>query len=150
MVVALLVGCGSGPAHSPQDYQSAVAVGKPDGSFTTIVGPATPIVKATSTLKFPQGDTEFGERSVLMYDRPSERTGMCLFQIGYAAAHSSSIVKEGPVEQPCDGKRWARFHIAGTDVGFVGHLVRTQYKSTPVTLLEISDHRVPDSLLVVY
>jgi hypothetical protein len=151
VLAALLAGCGgSGPAHSPRDYASAVAVAKPDGSFTLIVGPATPIVKMESTLKFPQGDTEPGVHSVLMYDRPGTRPDTCLFQIVYEAAYSTEIVKENAVEQPCDGKRWARFRIAGDDVAFVAHLNRTSYKGTPVTLLEIGDHQAPDSIHLIY
>jgi len=144
-----LVACG-GPAHSPQDFQKAVAVGDPDGSITTIVGPATPIVRFTSTLKFPDGDTESGMRSVLMYARPGERPGTCLFQIGHAAKYSPLVVKEAIVTQPCDGLHWARFRIAGTDVAFVAHLMHTNYKGTPVTLLEIGEHQAPPSLRVVY
>ena len=52
--------------------------------------------------------------------------------------------------QPCDGKQQARFRIAGIDVAFVGHLVKTDYKGTPVTLFEISDHTVPESIHLVY
>jgi hypothetical protein len=127
-----------------------VAVNDPEGSLTTIVGPGTAIVSMASTVKFPQGDTASGVRSVLMYDRPSGRSGLCLFQIGHAARYSSSIVTEDVVKRPCDGKQWARFRIAGTDIGFIAHLVRTSYKGTPVTLLEIGDRQAPGSLRVVY
>ncbi len=68
-----MTACSSGPAHSARDYASAVAVNDPDGSLTTIVGPGTAIVRMASTVKFPQGDTASGVRSVLMYDRPSGR-----------------------------------------------------------------------------
>lgn len=86
-----------------------------------------------------------------MYDRPSAVAGSCLFQIGHAETDSlSSIVKEDVVQRPCDGKRWARFRIAGTGIGFVAHLMHTKYKGTPVTLLEIGDQEVPPSLRVVY
>lgn len=145
-----LVACSLGTTHSPQDYAKAVALNDPDGSLTTIVGPATAIVSITSTLKFPEGDTESGERAVLMYDRPNDRPGICLFQIGHAARYSSSIVKESIVQRPCDGKQWAYFRIAGTDVAFVAHLLHTHYKRTPVTLLEIGDHTAPASIRVVY
>jgi hypothetical protein len=85
-----------------------------------------------------------------MYDHPDALPGLCLFQIGHVERSSFSIVKEAIVKQPCDGKRWARFRIAGSDVGFVAHLMRTNYKGTPVTLLEIGDHQAPQSLRVVY
>lgn len=103
-----------------------------------------------STLKFPDGTTESGERSVLMYYRPSGKSGTCIFQIGHAANYSTDIVKEKAVEQPCDGRRWARFRIAGSDIAFVGHLNRTNYKGTPVTLFEISEDRVPPTMRLVY
>ena len=136
--------------HSPQDYAKATSLGDPDGSLTEIVGPATPIVEMTSGLKFPQGDIAPAVRSVLMYDKPSTSAGMCVFQIGYSPQRSFTVIKEDEVTAPCDGKRWARFHIAGADVGFVAHLAHMNYKGTPVTLLEISDHQQPDSIRVVY
>lgn len=145
-----LAACSLGPTHSPKDYQNAVALGDPDGSLTTIVGPVTAIVRMSSTLRFPEGDTASGERSVLMYDRPAGRPGMCLFEIGHRAQFSSTIVKEAVMQQPCDGKRWARFRIAGRNFAFVAHLTHTHYKSTPVTLLEIDDHQGPASLRLVY
>jgi hypothetical protein len=144
-----LAACGTAALHSSQDYANAAAVGDPDGSLTTIVGPNTEIVNMTSTVKFPQGDTS-AVRSVLMYVAPGSRPGTCTFQIGHLASHTFTIVKEDKMERPCDGKRWASFRIAGTDVGFVAHLTSTNYKGTPVTLLEISDHKAPDSLRLVY
>jgi hypothetical protein len=147
---AALAACGTPDLHSAQDYASASSVGAPDGSLTTIVGPDTPVVKMTSTLRFPQGDIAPDVRSVLMYDRPASTPGACFFQAGYKAGHSDTIVKEETAIQPCDGKRPARFRIAGVDVAFVGHLVTSNDKGTPVTLFEISDHTVPQSIRVVY
>jgi hypothetical protein len=151
IVVAVgLIGCNLDVPHSPQDYQKAVALHDPVGSLTTIVGPATAVVKTTSTLRFPDGDTQAGVRSVLVYDRPSDQPGMCSFQIGHKYTRfSSSIVKEDMVTQPCDGKRWARFRIAGTNFAFVAHLVDTHYKRTPVTLLEIGDREIPASIELI-
>jgi len=149
-VAAALAGCMTASSHSPQDYANAIALSDPDGSLTTIVGPATAIVRMTSNLKFPEGDAASGVRSALMYVRPSGQPGFCLFQIGHAPRFASSIVTEDVTKRPCDGKQWARFHIAGTDIGFVAHLVHMNYKGTPVTLLEISDHQVPGSMRVVY
>jgi|SRR5579862_3915607 len=149
IAVFVLAGCGATAAlHSPEDYANAVALDDPDGSLTTIVGPNTEIVKMTSTVKFPQGDTS-PVRSVLMYYAPA-RSGTCTFQIGYMASHTFTIVKEEKTVQPCDGKQWAHFHIAGTDISFVGHLDNKNYKGTPVTLLEISDYKHPDSIRVTY
>ena len=139
--------------HTAQDYAGATSAHDPDGTFTTILGPATPIVVMTSALRFPQGDTAPRVRSVLMYDRPVEgqgAPGMCVFEIGYRASTSDAIVKEAPVQQPCDGKKQARFRIAGVDVAFVGHLEAKDYKGTPVTLFEITDQTKPDSLHLVY
>lgn len=150
LVTLALAGCVTAPPRSPQDYANAVALRDPDGSLTTIVGPATAIVRMTSTVKFPEGDTAPGVRSVLMYDRPSGQPGFCLFQIGHAPRFSSSIVTEDVVKRPCDGKQWARFRITGTDIGFIAHLMHTNYKGRPVTLLEIGDHQVPGSMRVVY
>ncbi len=149
-VALVLAACSTEAPHSAQDFQKAVALGDPDGSLTTIVGPQTAIVRMTSALKFPDGNTQSDLRSVLMYDRPGTRPGTCLFQIGHAAKYSPTIVKEDEVTRPCDGLRWARFRIAGTDVAFVARLVHTQYKGTPVTLLEISEHEAPQSLRLVY
>ncbi len=149
-VTLALTGCATGKTHTAQDFQKAVALGNPDGSITTIVGPETAIVRMTSTIKFPDGDTESGMRSVLMYDGPGGRPGTCLFQIGHAAKYSPAIVKEDVVTRPCDALRWARFRIAGTNVAFVAHLTHTQYKGTPVTLLEISERDAPASLHLVY
>jgi len=106
------------------------------------------IMKMTSTLKFPEGDTR-GVRALLMYDGPASQSGMCQFQLGQATQYSSSIISEKMI-QPCDGKQWAHFRVAATDVTFIAHLMHTHYKGTPVTLLEISDHRVPDSIRLVY
>ncbi|HVN70198.1 MAG TPA: hypothetical protein VMU38_11190 [Candidatus Binatia bacterium] len=145
-----VAGCALPADHTAADYAKAVAIGNPDGYLTLIVGPATPIVKMSSTLKFPQGDTQSDEHSLLMYDRPGDRPGTCVFQIGYAASRFSQIVKTDPIVQPCDGKRQARFHIAGKDVAFVAHLVHENYKGTPVTILEIGDHQAPESLHLVY
>jgi hypothetical protein len=151
VVAALaLAACSAPGLHSAQDYAGASAIGDPDGSLTTIVGPATAVVQMTSTVRFPQGDTGADVRSVLMYDGPASTPGACRFQAGYKANHSFTIVKEDATNQPCDGKRWARFRIAGVDVAFVGHLVPTNYKGTPVTLFEISDHTVPESIHLVY
>jgi len=150
LVILALAGCAPALRHSPQDYANAVALNDPDGSLTTIVGPATAIVRMTSTVKLPEGDTASGVRSVLMYDRPSGQPGFCLFQIGHAPRFSSSVVTEDAVKRPCDGKQWARFRITGTDIGFIAHLMHTNYKGKPVTLLEISDHQVPGSMRVVY
>ena len=150
LAVLFLGACSTGTPHSAQDYANAVALRDPAGSFTTIVGPSTAIVQMSSTLKFPDGTTESGERSVLMYYRPSGKSGTCLFQIGHAASYSSEIVKEPAVERPCDGRHWARFRIAGSDIAFVGHLTRTNYKGTPVTLLEIGEDRVPPTIRLVY
>lgn len=151
LVIALAVtGCGIAPDHSARDYANAVALDVPDGSLTLIVGPDTAIVTMTSTLKFPEGDTASGVRSILVYGRPGDRTSTCLFQTGYAARGSFSIVKEQPVLRPWDGVHWAQFRIAGKDIAFVGHLVRTKYKNTPVTIFEIGDHRIPEPLHVVY
>jgi len=149
-VALALAGCIPAPPHSPYDYANAVALKDPDGSLTTIVGPTTAIVRMTSTVKFPEGDTASGVRSVLMYDRPSGQRAFCLFQIGHASRFLASIVTEVVVKRPCDGKQWAHFRIAGTDIAFIGHLMHTNYKGTPVTLLEISDHQVPGSMQVVY
>jgi hypothetical protein len=145
-----LTGCTLAPTRSAKDYANAVALNDPDGSLTTIVGPATAIVTMTSTVKFPEGDSASGVRSVLMYDRPSGQGGFCLFQIGHTSRFASSVVKEDVVQQPCDGKRWARFRIAGTDLGFVAHLMHTNYKGTPVILLEIGEHRAPESIRIFY
>jgi hypothetical protein len=147
-----LAACGASKPdpHSAQDYAGASAVGDPDGSFTTILGPVTPIVVMKSTVKFPQGDSVPLVHSVLMYEHPAAAAGMCVFEIGYRANSSSDIVKEAPVQQPCDGKQQARFRIAGVDVAFVGHLVKTDYKGTPVTLFEIGDRTIPESIHVVY
>lgn len=148
-----LAACGGSrpDPHTARDYAGATSAGDPNGTFTTILGPATPIVVMTSALRFPQGDTAPRVRSVLMYDHPVEDTpGTCVFEIGYRAYTSDTIVKEAPVQQPCDGKKQARFRIGGTDVSFVGHLVKTDYKGTPVTLFEISDHTVPESIHLVY
>jgi len=150
LTVLFLGACSAGTPHSAREYANAVAVRDPSGSFTTIVGPATAIIAMRSTLKFPDGTTESGARSVLMYYHPSAKAGTCLFQIGHAAPYSSQIVKEEVVEQPCDGTHWAQFRIAGTDIAFVGHLSRTNYKGTPVTLLEIGEQRVPASIRLVY
>jgi hypothetical protein len=150
IVAALAAGCGIAPDHSARDYANAVALDASGGSLTLIVGPDTAIVTMTSTLKFPEGDTASGVRSVLVYSRPGDRPGTCLFQAGYAARGSFSIVREQPVLRPCDSVHWAEFRIAGKDIAFVGHLVRTKYKNTPVTIFEIGDHRVPESLHVVY
>lgn len=150
LTVLFLGACSLGTPHSAREYANAVAVGDPVGTFTTIVGPATAIIAMKSTLRFPDGTTEAGARSVLMYYHPTGRAGTCLFQIGYAAPYSSEIVKEDVVERPCDGTHWARFRIAGSDIAFVGHLSRTNYKGTPVTLLEISDQSVPASMRLVY
>ena len=151
IVAALgLIRCSPEVPHSPQDYQKAVALRDPTGSLTTIVGPRTAAVKMSSELKFPDGDTQAGVRSILMYDGPSDQPGMCSFQIGHKYTRfAPSIVSEDMVKQPCDGKRWAHFRIAGTNVAFVAHLVHTRYKSTPVTLLEISDHQMPASMLLI-
>ncbi len=143
-----LAACTAWPTHSPKDYAGAVAVGDPDGSLTTFVGPVTAVVKMKSTVKFPEGDTVSGVRSVLMYDRSDAQPGFCTFEIGHRIY--SSIVRKDRVKRPCDGKHWARFRIAGTDIGFIAHLTRTNYKGTPVTLLEISDRHIPDSMQVVY
>ena len=148
-ITLALAACAGSP-HSPGDFRKAVAVGDPDGSLTTIVGPAMPIVRFTSTVRFPDGETESAMRSVLMYDRPGEGPGTCLFQIGHAAKYSSSVVKEDVSAQPCDGRRWAHFRIAGTDIAFIAHLMHTNYKGTPVTLLEIDEHQAPASLRVAY
>ena len=85
-----------------------------------------------------------------MYYRPTVKLTTCSFQIGHAAAHSAEIIKEDPVEQPCDGIHWARFRVAGSDIAFIAHLKNTNYKGTPVTLLEIRENRIPTSLHVVY
>ncbi len=145
-----LAACGTPDHHTAQDFAGATASGDPDGTLTTIVGPVTPVLKMTSAVRFAQGDTVPGVRSVLMYDRPAPTPGACVFEIGYLANRSSAIVKEDPVQQPCDGKQQARFRIAGVDVAFVGHLVKTNYKGTPVTLFEISDHTIPESVHLVY
>jgi len=145
----IIAGCAAAPVHSSTDYANAAAVGDASGSLTTIVGPATAIIEMRSAVKFPEGDTASGVRSVLMYDGVSDQPGFCLFQIGHAA-QSSSMVTEAALKRPCDGKHWARFRIAGTGIGFISHLVRTSYKNTPVTLLEITDHQAPDSIRVVY
>ena len=150
IAAAALGACGLAPAHSPREYAGAVAIGDPDGSFTTMVGPSTAIVRMSSTVKFPSGDTESGIRSLLMYYRPANRAGMCEFQVGHAAQYSNDIVKEPAVQQPCDGKGWAKFRIAGEDFAFVAHLKRTRYKNVPVTLLEIDDQRVPAGIRLVY
>lgn len=150
IAAAALGACGVAPAHSPQEYAAAVAVGDPAGSFTTMVGPSTAIIRMSSNLKFPNGDTEGGIRSVLMYYRPAKRPGMCEFQIGHAPKYSNDIVKEPAVQQPCDGKAQAKFRIAGSDFAFVAHLLQTRYKNVPVTLLQIDDERVPAGIHVVY
>jgi hypothetical protein len=141
--------CAAPDLHSAKDYAAATSAGDPDGSLTLIGGPATPLVLMTSALHFPQGDTA-QVRSVLMYDAPGTSPGMCRFEVGYKAVKSYTIVKEDAVQQPCDGKQTAHFHIAGLDVSFVAHLEQKNYKGTPVTLLEIGDHNVPSSLRVVY
>ncbi|MGA2760436.1 MAG: hypothetical protein ABSF08_08985 [Candidatus Cybelea sp.] len=148
LVAFTFAGCTTLPTHSPKDYASAMAAADPDGSLTTIVGPVTAVVKMKSTVKFPQGDTVSGVRTVLMYDRPNAQPGFCTFEIGHRILWS--IVRENRVKRPCDGKHRARFRIAGTDIGFIAHLTRTNYKGTPVTLLEISDHHLPGSMQVVY
>src|SRR5579862_5170583 len=144
IAVFVLAGCGATAAlHSPEDYANAVALDDPDGSLTTIVGPNTEIVKMTSTVKFPQGDTS-PVRSVLMYYAPA-RSGTCTFQIGYMASHTFTIVKEEKTVRPLltvaglhrflflhDGKRVA-CHVpdlkrARTDISFVGHLDNKNYK----------------------
>jgi hypothetical protein len=145
-----LAACSVPDLHTAQDYAAAAALGDPDGSLTTIVGPSTAVVQMRSSVRFPQGDVASGVHSVLMYDGPANAPGTCRFQIGYEARNSSTIVKEDPVTEPCDGKRPARFRIAGNDVAFTGHLVQTTYKGTPVTLFEISGHAVPASIRVVY
>lgn len=145
-----LAACSTPDIHSAKDYAGASAVGNPDGTFTIILGPATPIVKMTSTVKFPQGDTWPLVHSVLMYEHPAATAGTCVFEIGYKSNTSSQIVKEDPVEQPCDGKQQARFRIAGVDVAFVGHLEKKDYKGTPVTLFEITDRTIPESIHLVY
>jgi len=151
IVAAFALGaCSTADLHSARDYALASAIGDPDGSLTTIVGPATAVVQMTSDVRFPQGDRASEVRSVLMYVGPARAPGVCRFQIGHAAHHSFTIVKEDVVERPCDGKRWARFRIAGTDIAFVGHLAQTNYKGTPVTLFELSDRAVPASIRVVY
>jgi hypothetical protein len=146
----VLTACSTPDPHSAKDYAGASAVGDPEGTFTIILGPATPIVKMTSTLKFPQGDTWPLIHSVLMYEHPSVTAGNCVFEIGYKANTSSEIVKEASVEQPCDGKQQARFRLAGVDIAFVGHLEKKDYKGTPVTLFEITDHTIPESIHLVY
>jgi hypothetical protein len=143
-----LFGCSTASLHPFADYAAATAVDDPDGSLTTIVGPATKIVDMTSTIRFPQGDGA-EVHSALFYVEPAAG-GSCRFRIGYVAKHTFTVVKSDPIDQPCDGKRWARFRIAGQDVGFVAHLMKTNYKGTPVTLLEIGDHKNPDALRVVY
>jgi hypothetical protein len=150
IAAATLTACGVAPAHSPQEYAAAVAVGDPAGNFTTMVGPGTAIVRMRSTVKFPGGDTQSGIRSLLMYYRPANQSGMCVFQIGHAPQYSNDIVKEPVVQQPCDGKGWAKFRIAGADVAFVAHLMHTRYKNTPVTLLQIDDQHVPAGIHLVY
>jgi hypothetical protein len=75
---------------------------------------------------------------------------MCAFQIGHAPKFSNDIVKEAAVTQPCDGKQWAKFRIAGNDFAFVSHLHDTRYKNVPVTLLQIDDQRVPSSIHLAY
>jgi hypothetical protein len=147
---AALAACASAPTRSPQEYARAVAVGDPAGSFTTIVGPNTAIVQMISTVKFPSGDTEPGMRSMLMYYHPARQSGYCEFQIGHAPKYSNDIVKEPAASEPCDGKRWAKFRIAGNDFSFVAHLKKTRYKNIPITLLEIDDQRLPDSIRLVY
>jgi len=87
---------------------------------------------------------------VLMYYRPARQSGDCDFQIGHAPKYSNDIVKEPAVSEPCDGKRWAKFRIAGEKFAFVAHLMKTSYKNVPVTLLEIDDQRVPDGIRLVY
>ncbi|MGA8535490.1 MAG: hypothetical protein WB615_15385 [Candidatus Tumulicola sp.] len=149
LVAVALAGCVVAPPHSAKDYANAAALRAPDGTLTTVVGPDTAIVTMTSTVKFPEGDTSSRVRSVLTYEAPSDQPGFCLFQIGHAA-RSAPIIKEDAVQRPCDGKRWARFRIAGTDIGFVAHLVHTNYKGIPVILLEIADHQVPDSIRLLY
>ncbi len=146
----VLAACSTADIHSAQDYAAASAVGDPNGSLTTMVGPGTAVVRMTLTLRFPQGDAASDVHSLLMYDGPASTPRTCLFQIGYAAHVSSTIVKEDVVKQPCDGKQWARFRIAGVDIAFIGHLVKTNYKGTPVTLFEISDQKVPESIHLVY
>ena len=148
--VLALLGCASAPAQTADSYAKAVAMQDPDGSLTTVAGPGTPVVVMTSTVKFPDGTVAPDERSVLMYDRPDPQAGWCQFQIGHRAHHSFAIVKENVVRQPCDGKKWARFRVAGTDIAFVGHLKKTNYKGTPVTLFEISDQNIPSSLRLTY
>lgn len=150
IAAAALGACGVAPAHTPQEYAAAVAVGDPAGSFATMVGPNAAIVRMSSTVKFPNGDTEGGIRSVLMYYRPASRAGICEFQIGHAPKYSNDIVKEPAVQQPCDGKGWAKFRIAGKDFTFVAHLIQTRYKNVPVTLLQIDDERVPAGIRLVY
>ena len=147
---AVLAACSPGTKHSPQDYANAVALEPPEGSFTTMAGANTAIVKIESNIKYPQGDTESGVRSILMFDGPARESGMCLFQQGHAAQYFFSIVKEPVVKQPCDGKRWARFRIVGSDFAFIGSLKSMKYKGTPITLLEISDQQKPDSIKLVY
>lgn len=114
-----------------------------------MVGPQTAIVRMDSSISFPQGETN-RVRSVLMYDGPSKKQGTCLFQIGHRERGSFTIVKEPQVAAPCNGKTWARFRIAGSEIDFVAHLLHTKYKSTPVTLLEISTQQIPSSLHLVY
>jgi hypothetical protein len=64
--ISLAACSGSRPdPHTAQDYAGATSAHDPDGTFTTILGPATPIVVMTSALRFPQGDTA-RVRSVLM------------------------------------------------------------------------------------
>lgn len=147
---AVLAACSPGTKHSPQDYANAVALEPPEGSFTTMAGANTAIAKIESSIKYPQGDTESGVRSILMFDGPSREPGMCLFQQGHAAQYFFTIVKEAVVTQPCDGKRWAHVRIVGSDFAFVSHLKRMKYKGTPITLLEISDQQIPQSIKLIY
>jgi hypothetical protein len=144
---AALSACAALKDHSAEDYQKAAALGNPDGSLTTIVGPDTAIVDLTGDLQFPQGDSE-RTHSVLMYDHPAGE-GACFFHAQYDN-QVGGITKEPQVVQPCDGKHSARFRIGGIDADIVGHLHHVTYKGTPVTLLEISKYDVPEYVRVVY
>jgi hypothetical protein len=147
----VLAACSKPDTHTAADYTAASASGDPDGgTMTTIVGPGNPIVQMKSTVKFPQGDTVAEVHSVLMYEHPAATPGTCVYEIGYLANHASPIVKEDPVEQPCDGKQQARFRIAGVDIAFVAHLEKKNYKGTPVTIFEIGDHTIPSTIHLVY